>query len=117
MQQKDKLLVFGGTVFIGKAFLDHLAATKQDYDIYCLNRGTIYWYSSTSNRDDAVRKDHPHVKHIACNRRDPALVKSILLTLNSSLGISPFNKWKAVIDFSAYYDSYLQPTTVLSNLT
>lgn len=45
MEQRPKLLIFGGTVFIGKTFLDHLVRTNQKYDIYCLNRGSVYWYS------------------------------------------------------------------------
>jgi hypothetical protein len=44
MEGKPKLLIFGGTVFIGKTFLDHLKVSHQDYDIYCLNRGSVYWY-------------------------------------------------------------------------
>jgi len=39
-----KLLVFGGTVFIGKTFFDLLKQQEEQYDIYCLNRGTVYWY-------------------------------------------------------------------------
>ena len=35
-----------------------------------------------------MRKDHPHIKHISCNRKDPASVKETLLKLNKDLGIS-----------------------------
>ena len=44
MEERPKLLVFGGTAFIGKSFLDYLGFTKQNYEIFCLNRGTVYWY-------------------------------------------------------------------------
>jgi predicted DNA binding protein len=40
-----------------------------------------------------------------------------LIELNSRLGITLLNKWHAVIDFSAYFDTYLEPTTVLKDLT
>lgn len=45
MPGKQKLLVFGGTVFIGKTFFDLLKKQDNSYEIFCLNRGTVYWYS------------------------------------------------------------------------
>jgi hypothetical protein len=38
-----KILVLGGTNFMGKTLLDELELNKPEYQVYCINRGKIYW--------------------------------------------------------------------------
>lgn len=42
--ERKKILILGGTNFMGKTLLDLLGVSKDIYEVYCLNRGKIYWY-------------------------------------------------------------------------
>lgn len=43
MQQDTKILVLGGTNFMGKALLDGLCTQHPSPVVVCINRGKIYW--------------------------------------------------------------------------
>lgn len=41
--QERKILILGGTNFMGKALLDGLSAQQPAPVVVCINRGKIYW--------------------------------------------------------------------------
>lgn len=43
MQQNTKILILGGTNFMGKALLDGLSTQQPPPVVVCINRGKIYW--------------------------------------------------------------------------
>ena len=42
MEKKKKILIFGGSTFMGKSLLTNLSK-KNNFDVYYVNRGRKYW--------------------------------------------------------------------------
>ncbi len=79
-----KVLILGGTLFIGRAFVEELLKSKEDYDITIFNRGK-------SNIDI-----FPEIRRIKGDRRTDDVAQ---------LGKE---NWDIVIDFCSYYPLPLQ---------
>ena len=85
MATKQKILILGGTQFVGRQLVEQLS-TEKDTDIYLFNRGK-------TNSDL-----FPHVKRIIGDRETDDIEK-----------ISQF-KWDYIVDFSSYFPKSLQRT-------
>lgn len=47
-----KVLILGGTNFMGKALLDALSQLQPAPTVVCINRGKVYW-------NNEARRQHP----------------------------------------------------------
>jgi hypothetical protein len=86
---------------MGKTLLDTLSKGRPQAEIYCINRGKIYWYISSSIRNNEARRQH-HYEHFLADRKDHKDTFMMVKYLSEKLSISESNKWKAVVDFSGF---------------
>lgn len=61
MEGKPKVLVLGGSNFMGKTFVDLLTSSVPSAQIYLINRGKVYWYKFGDHRNNDVYKKNPQI--------------------------------------------------------
>eukprot|EP01017_Pseudomicrothorax_dubius_P029757 TRINITY_DN3650_c0_g1_i2.p1 TRINITY_DN3650_c0_g1~~TRINITY_DN3650_c0_g1_i2.p1 ORF type:complete len:189 (-),score=39.10 TRINITY_DN3650_c0_g1_i2:595-1161(-) len=92
-ERKKRVLILGGSVFMGLSTLRKLAG-HTEYEVHYINRGRNHWNNEVRNIENT---------HFSWgNRRDREDITKLLQYLSKKLGMSETNKWEAVIDFSAF---------------
>eukprot|EP01117_Protostelium_nocturnum_P013104 TRINITY_DN4868_c0_g1_i1.p2 TRINITY_DN4868_c0_g1~~TRINITY_DN4868_c0_g1_i1.p2 ORF type:complete len:385 (-),score=127.53 TRINITY_DN4868_c0_g1_i1:8-1162(-) len=84
-EKGKKILLFGGTEFMGRSLVSHFNSLHSNWEITLLNRGNMYW-----NQELPFQ-----VNRIYCDRQDRSLFLSVLDQLAKE-------EWDLVIDFSAF---------------
>lgn len=93
MENKQKVLVMGGSEFMGRRFVLDLLP-NENYSVYIVNRGKIYW-----NTD---MKKIPEVHFFYGDRNTYLEFQKLLAYISDKAGITPEKRWDMVVDFSCY---------------
>lgn len=99
---EKKVLVMGGSYFIGKKIVDVMV--EKNYSVYTLNRGTS-------------KEVNPKVKNIECDRNDHKKMNSVLQYYNFDvvIDVSGLNKLQAEILFNSLNKDALKKFIFISS--
>ena len=88
---RPRVLVLGGTQFIGRATVEALLASSEQYDITIVTRG----------RTPSPFDSNASVRHVLCDRRNGDALRALLA--------SDTRHWYAVVDFLAFEPDDVRP--------
>jgi nucleoside-diphosphate-sugar epimerase len=93
MDTKRKVLILGGSEFMGRHFVLSLLPNP-DYSVYIVNRGKFYW-----NTD---MKAIPEVHFFFGDRNNYLEFQKLLAYISEKAGVTSDSRWDMVVDYSCY---------------